>query len=561
MIASLFGRHWYASSDRALQLLRISDVGGSHTPLLGAWSRWGWAHPGPLQFWLLAPFYRVFGQTGVLTATAVLNLVCLLAIILIAYRRGGARLAVLVGLMLALLVHGTGAVMIDPWNPWAAFFPFVVFLLLVWSVLCGDLLMLPIAVAVGSFAAQTHTGYLPLVGGLLVLALLWCAVPAVRDRRRESLHRSPSVRWLAIAGAVGVVVWLPAIIDQLSSGSNLRHLLSYSRDPGERAAGWNAAINAMGAELRPNGAWITGHDTSTIGFLISSPAWPGFLTVAAVVAAGWFALRRGNGDAARLAVVSVVAIGLAVVATSRVTGIFVPYVMHWWWAVAAISMLSIVWSLVSDFRTPRVRDTISGIALVGVVAVAVVMVRDLPVTFPDEQLSHMIEVVGPPTAAALDHEQRYLVRGLDPSLLGAAPTGLYFDLYRRGFHVFIDPDQYSSVQYGAWREATPGDVDAMVMIIDLPDLEAGAWAPPPGSRLVASYDPLTAAQRAKVTELTAGIRELLGPNAPRGRIATGLGDALHMTGLGVPASALDGLHALQQLGDGYAVYLTPPPLA
>jgi hypothetical protein len=137
-------------------------------------------------------------------------------------------------------------------------------------------------------------------------------------------------------------------------------------------------------------------------------------------------------------------------------------------------------------------------------------------------------------------------------------TGLYFDLSRRGFHVFVDPDQYSSLQYGSWRVAAPEEVDAMVMIIDLPDLQAGAWTPPAGSRLVVSYDPLTAAQRARVNELTAMILESLGPNAPHGRISAGLGDVLLMEQLGVQAAPLEELHELQQLGDGYNVYLAPP---
>jgi hypothetical protein len=64
--------------------------------------------------------------------------------------------------------------------------------------------------------------------------------------------------------------------------------------------------------------------------------------------------------------------------------------------------------------------------------------------------------------------------------------GLYFDLDRRGFNVFVDPDQFSSLRYGKWREATPNDVDALVMIIDLPDVYLGKWLPPPGSRLIAS---------------------------------------------------------------------------
>ena len=60
-IAVILG-DWRPVGDIALTTLRIDDVGGSNTPLLGAWSRWGWAHPGPLMFWLLAVPASVLGD-------------------------------------------------------------------------------------------------------------------------------------------------------------------------------------------------------------------------------------------------------------------------------------------------------------------------------------------------------------------------------------------------------------------------------------------------------------------------------------------------------------------
>src|SRR4029079_9742726 len=60
-IVSVIGQHWFPSFDQALSMLRIRAVGTKNTPLLGAWSRWGWSHPGPALFWVLAPFNRLFG--------------------------------------------------------------------------------------------------------------------------------------------------------------------------------------------------------------------------------------------------------------------------------------------------------------------------------------------------------------------------------------------------------------------------------------------------------------------------------------------------------------------
>ena len=171
-VISVIGRHWSAGGDYALEMLRIHDVGTRHTPLLGPWSRWGWAHPGPALFWALAPFYRLFGDTGVLVGMGVLNGAAIAGVLWVAHRRGGVELTALAGLMMALLIRAQGINrLVDPWNPWAAFLPFVLFLVLAWSVLCRDWPMLPLAVVVGSFVVQAHAGYLPFVAVLTAVAI------------------------------------------------------------------------------------------------------------------------------------------------------------------------------------------------------------------------------------------------------------------------------------------------------------------------------------------------------------------------------------------------------
>jgi hypothetical protein len=155
---SVIGRHWHPGGDQALEMLRIEDVATSHTPLLGAWSRWGWAHPGPALFWALSPFYRVFGETGVPIGMGVLNGAAIVGVVLVAHRRGGTELAALAGLVMALLIRSLGvSLLVDIWNPWAAFLPFVLFVMLAWAVLCRDWAMLPIAVFVGATGRRQAT--------------------------------------------------------------------------------------------------------------------------------------------------------------------------------------------------------------------------------------------------------------------------------------------------------------------------------------------------------------------------------------------------------------------
>ena len=68
---------WHPVFDLAMTELRVRDVGGSHTPLIGLQGRIGptGSHPGPLSFYLLAPVYRLFGSSAfaLQAATAVFH--------------------------------------------------------------------------------------------------------------------------------------------------------------------------------------------------------------------------------------------------------------------------------------------------------------------------------------------------------------------------------------------------------------------------------------------------------------------------------------------------------
>ena len=55
------GTTWLPVGDWASMAYRTSRVGTTDTPLVGAYTVKGWAHPGPLLFWLAAPLFRVTG--------------------------------------------------------------------------------------------------------------------------------------------------------------------------------------------------------------------------------------------------------------------------------------------------------------------------------------------------------------------------------------------------------------------------------------------------------------------------------------------------------------------
>ncbi|HEX6475974.1 MAG TPA: hypothetical protein VF005_01770, partial [Acidimicrobiales bacterium] len=514
---SLLGRHWYASGDQAFEVLRIGDVGGRHTPLFGAPSRFGWYHPGPLLFLLLAPAQRLLGETGVLAGTALVNVGALVGVAVVARRRGGMGLLLWTGLLVAGLVHALGpSLLLDPWNPWAALLPFLLFVLLAWSVACGDHSALPWAVGVGSFVLQTHVGYALLVVGLLVGALVVVAVGSAR----AGLGRG-----LALAGVVAIVLWLPPLIQQAAGHpGNLGEVARYFIHPrftsqqvaniaAGPAVGWKTAFGVMGKQLAPPGPWLTGSEVNKFGFAATAAAWPAVLVTLGAVGAGVFAWRRGARDAARLAGTAVVMAVLALAATAKVTGILAPYLVRWWWVTALVLWLAMGWCVAEALQVTRVgpeagapapsprglgRLTFAGAlaSVMGTVALTAATVRAAaPAPPPLAQGSTTIAHLAPSSARAVGPNGPDLLRWEDPASLSGIGPGMFTALHLAGVDVVAPPALATGV--GSWRTAPPLQYRGVITGVGVPDPTMGSPAapPPPGSRLVASYDPLSSPER------------------------------------------------------------------
>jgi hypothetical protein len=81
LVALVRFRHWNANDDLAILQLHLERVGNGDIPLVGAYSRLDFHHPGPLREWVFATTYWASGRrSAALPATAVtLNLVWTLA--------------------------------------------------------------------------------------------------------------------------------------------------------------------------------------------------------------------------------------------------------------------------------------------------------------------------------------------------------------------------------------------------------------------------------------------------------------------------------------------------
>ena len=551
-LLSLIGTHWHPSSDDALELLRVHDVGGRHTPLTGAQSRFGWHHPGPLLFWGLAPFNWALGPTGVLFGVGFLNVAALVASLFVARRRGGLAFVVVLGIAVLVLLRALGSiVLIDPWNPWVAVLPFLLYLLLAWSVAERDFGALPAMVAVGSFLVQTHVGYAPLVLGAGGIAgVLACVGP----RDTEPYDGWWTLRRSAIASAVvAVMLWIAPVVQQLTGHpGNLGEIVRYFRHPTEPAVGLVTAWGVMGNEL--GGAWVRGNDLSPRGTVASGSVIPALVLALAAISLAVVAWRRGHGAVARLGLLMVACVAIGVVATARVTGLLANYLVRWWWVIAALLCVSLAWSAYTLFSRSRATRVLAAVGF-GVLAVLTVVTswNAAPAPVPLERVSTALEHLSPSVAKHLARDQRYLVTFVDTRDLGAIGDGLYLALTRSGFDVKV-PHDYGPA-FGTWRVADAGTVDATLTVVGNDDVDKG-WTPPPNATPIASYDPLSVAERARAQRLASTMLRSVGGSVTYDPVMVDLPDGQgKLLAAGADPAAVSELAALRRAGSAYTVYL------
>jgi hypothetical protein len=577
---------WYPVLDLAMTELRLRDVGTQHTPLIGLPGRIGpslmeqGSHPGPLGFYLLTPLYRAFGPSSwaMQAGTIVLDLAALGAALGIAARRGGTRLVVAVGCILALLSLGYGlTALTQPWNPYLPLLWWVVFLLAVWSVLCDDVAMLPVAVAAGSLCAQTHVPYLGLavgVGSIAVLAAAraWLRAAAGSDERRRV------ARWGATALLVGGVLWIPPLVDQaINDPGNLRalqdHLVtpSGSDEPVGVGRGVELALRHLDlaglvGEARADGTLVDA-SAHTDGSLV-----PGIVLLAVWLAAALVARRLGPQALVRLHVVVAAGLVFGLVSISRILGKEWYYLMLWAWGVTALLVLSIGWTAVVVIGRQHQRGrpgaawALGGVVAATVLAVIVAVTAAVTLDPPESHLSSTLGRIISPTVAALQRgdgaatgeDGRYQVAWDDAYYFGSQGYGLVSELERAGFDAGLSETFH--VPITEHRVIETGDATATVHLATGRYVEA--WRAVPDAVEVAYVEPRNAAERAEFSQLRSDLIDDLRSD--------GLGDLVPMVddnlfGLSIDERISDRAERwtarMVRLGESTAVFVTPPGVA
>jgi hypothetical protein len=301
--------------------------------LLGPYSRFGWSHPGPAWFYLLALPYRALGSTpAALAVASVLVTAAFAALaVVLAHRVGGRWAGRLVATALAAEFALAGpAVWALVWNPVAIVVPASAFLIAGAGLTVGRWWMLPWLVAIGSFLVQTDvsTGLFVAVVGVGTLA---AALASARRRRADASPPRPSATRLPLPLGLSVLVagaaWAPPLAQQLTTPrGNLSQLISFFGHQGSRH-GLGAASAAVAAALWPplRGHLVSGdiHPPSPGAGLVVSMA---IVAGAAVAAAGW---RRRQPLATALGVASAATVIVGLVSATRATGSLFGYLTAW----------------------------------------------------------------------------------------------------------------------------------------------------------------------------------------------------------------------------------------
>ena len=362
--------------DNALMEIRGRDVFTQHHPLLGTASSASLSagnelnHPGPLLFDAVALPARIFGgAAGTAIAVAVVNILSVIGVALVARRRGGVLLGTAAAAMVATLCWTMGSeVLYEPWNPHSVVLPFLLFLTLVWSASCGDLVALPWAVAAGSLVLQTHLSYsllVPILGAWAVVGLLL----ALRRTRRDEPDRWPDERrWMQRVGLITAGVAL-GVLDPAD------HRAAHVRRPGQP----QPVVRRDDVVARLHDRVWHGCATGGVGrddtavlvpavvqrFVPPGTRWTapsslaaavGLLVLAVILGAcAWDARRRRDITVTFAVATSVVGVVAGVLtAGGAPVGVFgraTPHVLRWMWPLAAFITLTIVAEVVRRFAT------------------------------------------------------------------------------------------------------------------------------------------------------------------------------------------------------------------
>jgi len=551
-----WGRPYVPVADQAIADLRIRDVWtfSANTPLTGPYSRFGWDHPGPMLYYLMAPFGWVLRQRSsyLIVGNAALQGLAVVWTARLSWKSGGLRWMVPWLAVITLSYWATGpAILQQLWNPYLPFPFFTLLLLQAWLVATGQGRRLVGMAFVASFLVQTHIGYALPVTAVVAWALVRLGVSehrAGRSFRRWTLWRLPLL-------VVGVLWFVPVVVDAVRHppGNLVRLLQSYLGHGAARLGpvlGLHGALGFLATEFRWRPPWLGGPDPAVTYSSLTLPSSVAWMVVPVVlIGTSWGLARwRRRDDLCALAELLAVTVVAGVAALSVVTGEALPYLFLWR---IPIGCATVVLSLVVAVETLRGARRWALATLCCLLAMVVVMASVTVTRAAAGSTGPVtpIEPVAGSILAQLAHEGQprgaVLVRTYG-SPLGGLGDAVIDRLAGQGRPVFVD--RGLGYEYGYGRTASPSQVGEVWFVIEESELYS-ILSRAPGAQVLAVSHPLPTRRQAELVALQRTLADQLAGSGHSGDI----GDLMtaqvaeELSGTGLSRSDLDRLQALNRV--------------
>jgi hypothetical protein len=312
--------------------------------LVGPYSRYGWHHPGPLYFYLLAPVYMLAGSStpGLSAGALLINVASIVLLAWVLVRTAGGWLTVAVTVSMAVYVWRLAPLLVSPWNPHVVVLPLAALAVVAAAVANGDNGLLPVGVGLASFVMQTHLGVVP-----TALALSAVLALATWQAAHEAIPRSR--RAVIAAAAVAAVLWAVPLSEQVSAATgNMTAMWRFFSSP-------DRGHQAMAAAYAAWSDMVTGIARPDFQVAGGSPfrrsRWRPARTVAGCEVAGLTAIaliaRRRRRFEAAFAAVLLLALAIAFAAVTRIHDDIIDHEVFWISALGALVAATIAAAAVS----------------------------------------------------------------------------------------------------------------------------------------------------------------------------------------------------------------------
>ncbi len=314
--------------------------------LVGPYSRFGWHHPGPLYFWIAAPFYAAanFKSAGLHVAVQFINASSMIVAAWVAARFASPQLVATLFAATIAYFWRARAILESLWNPHVPIAPAVALTVVCAAIATGEVALIPLAATVASFIAQTYVGLLPYAAGVSSIAITAALAASRRDR---GVWIDPKTwRVLNLTAWLLVILWSGPLAEQMAnSPGNLTRLWDFfsgaQATPGttETMPGTTEAFVAWGDNVA--GTFLPGFRFNGGGRFIPSSAWwpllySALLALLLVPATLVFRAKRRRFDAVFAAMI-LVGLIIAFWSITRIVGTIPEYGIVW---ISAIGMLA-----------------------------------------------------------------------------------------------------------------------------------------------------------------------------------------------------------------------------